>query len=260
MEIISLGLGVQSTALYLMSCKGDLPRADYAIFADPGAEHKNTYSTLVWLKDWTAKNDGIPIIVNNDKNLLKDILKGENSSGGRFASIPAFGDSGGLLRRQCTMDYKIKPIIRSARKLHGLTKSKHMKPTEMWIGISIDEASRMKDSRFYNVKYKYPLIDKYLSRTDCAHYFKDHGYPVPGKSSCVFCPYHSDSFWNEIKEENGSAWNIAKRVDYIIRDSSKKGIEDKIYLHRSLKPIDQVNFTKNQLDMFQNECEGYCGL
>ena len=42
MRIISLGLGVQSTAMYLMSSLGYIDRADYAIFADPGAELPDT--------------------------------------------------------------------------------------------------------------------------------------------------------------------------------------------------------------------------
>ena len=83
MKVISLGMGVQSTALYLMSCNGDLPRADYAVFADPGAEHKNTYDMLKWLIDWADKNDGIPIIVNKENNLLRDILKNQNLAGQR---------------------------------------------------------------------------------------------------------------------------------------------------------------------------------
>ena len=43
MKIISLGLGIQSTAMYIMSTLGDIDRADYAIFADPGAELPDTY-------------------------------------------------------------------------------------------------------------------------------------------------------------------------------------------------------------------------
>lgn len=35
-QIISLGMGVQSTAMYLMSCMGQLPRADHAIFVGHG--------------------------------------------------------------------------------------------------------------------------------------------------------------------------------------------------------------------------------
>tara|TARA_Y100000310_G_C20140791_1_gene560185 strand:- start:90 stop:587 length:498 start_codon:yes stop_codon:yes gene_type:complete len=165
-----------------------------------------------------------------------------------------------MIRRQCTNDYKIVPVMKVIRKLHNLKYRQRMKPTEVWLGISIDEASRMKDSRLYNVKYKYPLIDKYYSRHDCIKYFENNNYPVPGKSSCVFCPYHSDSFWQQIKKENGSAWKIAVKVDDVIRDSSKKGLTDRIYLHRQLKPLNEVELRENQIDMFENECEGYCGL
>ena len=76
LKVISLGMGVQSTALYLMSSMGyKVPRADVAIFADPQAEHYKTYDMLKWLQDWQKKNNGIKIIVNKDYNLLKDILQ-----------------------------------------------------------------------------------------------------------------------------------------------------------------------------------------
>ena len=63
LKVISLGMGVQSTALYLMSSMGyKVPRADFAIFADPQAEHPKTYKILDWLLDWKEKNNGIEII------------------------------------------------------------------------------------------------------------------------------------------------------------------------------------------------------
>ena len=40
--------------------------------------------------------------------------------------------------------------------------------------------------------------------------------------------------------------------------------EAKQYLHRSCKPLDEVDFRnledKGQLNMFNNECEGMCGV
>ena len=42
-KVISLGLGQQSTAMYLMSSVGFIERADFAVFADPGSESKATY-------------------------------------------------------------------------------------------------------------------------------------------------------------------------------------------------------------------------
>lgn len=89
-RILSLGLGVQSTALYYMSSMGELPRVDYAIFADLGKEKKKTIQYLKYLQDWQQENNGIPIIVIRKKNLYKDLLNSENSTGQRFSSIPAF--------------------------------------------------------------------------------------------------------------------------------------------------------------------------
>ena len=259
LKIISLGLGVQSTAVYLMSSTGVIDRADYAIFSDPGAEHQDTYDLEKWLVSWQKKNDGIPIIVTRKKNLYKDIMQTQNSRGARFASIPAFSESGGMVRRQCTGEYKIQPVIQETRKLHGLKKRKWMKPTEMWLGISLDEIQRMKESQLYNIKYFYPLIYHRISRNDCVEFFKDNNFPVPVKSSCVFCPYHSNKFWKELYKENGYAWKMSVIVDKKIR--KKHNMRGEMYLHPSRKPLDEIDFTDDQLEMFEGyDCEGYCGL
>ena len=63
LKVISLGMGVQSTALYLMSSMGyKVPRADVAVFSDPQAEHYKTYEMLKWLLKWKEDNNGIDII------------------------------------------------------------------------------------------------------------------------------------------------------------------------------------------------------
>jgi hypothetical protein len=46
MRLLSLGAGVQSTTLLLMSVYGDLPKLDAAIFADTGWEPKRVYEHL----------------------------------------------------------------------------------------------------------------------------------------------------------------------------------------------------------------------
>ena len=165
MKVISLGLGVQSTAVYLMSSLGYLERADHAIFADPGAELPDTYETLALLKDWAKYNNGIPIHVVS-KSLYADLLKQKNSTGQRFAPIPAFTANGGMIRRQCTKEYKIEPVIKKTRELHGLRPRQRMPMTEMWLGISLDEIQRAKTSMLPRVQYYYPLIEEILTRGD----------------------------------------------------------------------------------------------
>tara|TARA_R100001594_G_scaffold133191_1_gene173766 strand:- start:1524 stop:2300 length:777 start_codon:yes stop_codon:yes gene_type:complete len=258
MKIISLGLGVQSTAMYLMSSLGEIDRADYAIFADPGAELPDTYQLLKDLNIWKSNNNGIPII-KKTKSLYKDIIKGQNSTGQRWASIPAFGESGGMIRRQCTAEYKIEVVVKAVRELHGLKKYGRMKPTEMWLGISLDEIQRMKSSQLYNIKYIYPLIDRRITRSDCYKFLEDNNFKNVQKSSCTFCPYHNNKQWKYIKENYPKEWKKVLKVDQAIRDSSKRGLNDKLYLHQSRKPIDEAYLQEDQEDLFMCE-EGYCGI
>ena len=258
MKVISLGIGVQSTAMYIMSSMGEIERADCAIFADPGAEHPKTYEMLEWLVGWESTNKGIPIYVEK-KDLLSDVINAVNHYGQRWASIPAFTEFGGMIKRQCTNDYKIQVVKKKVRELMGVKYRQRMKPCEMWLGITLDEASRMKESRMYNITYKYPLIDKRLKRSDCINFFKKNDLPIPMKSSCIFCPYHSDKFWKDLKKEGNGVWDLAVKVDYSIRDSSQRGVRDKLFLHKSCLPLDEVQFADQQ-ELWDEECEGYCGL
>ena len=262
MKVISLGLGIQSTAMYLMSSLGYMDRADYAIFADPGAEYDQTYKLLDDLKNWSKKNSGIEIIVCDEKNLYNDLIDGFNSSGQRFAGIPAFSnyEYGGMVRRQCTSEYKIKPVMRKIRELHGLKKYQKNKPSEVWLGISLDEIQRMKTSLIFNVEYVYPLIDRRLTREDCQKYLTEMGFNDVIKSACVFCPYHQNRDWKRLKNTNPKGWGKAVEVDNSIRNALiNRGLEGELFLHRSLKPLDSAYLQEDQEELFMCE-EGFCGI
>ena len=263
MKIISLGLGTQSTAMYLMSSTGYIDRADYAIFADPGAEYDQTYQLLDDLQIWSKNNNGIKIIVCSEQNLYKDLIEGQNSTGQRFAGIPAFSTykgQKGMIRRQCTSEYKIKPVMKKIRQLHGLKKYQRNKPTEVWLGISIDEIQRMKTSLIYNVEYVYPLINERLARKDCQKYLAGMGFNDVIKSACVFCPYHGNKDWKRLKNTNPKGWKQAVKVDNAIRNSLiNRGRDGELYLHSSLKPLESAYLQEDQEELFMCE-EGYCGI
>ena len=262
LKVISLGMGVQSTALYLMSSMGyKIPRADVAIFSDTGGEYKETMELYNWLLEWREKNNGIKIIINRDQNLLEDILKAEKNNT-RVSSIPTFSDGGGMILRQCTYDYKITPVVKSVRKILKIKPKKRMLPVEMWLGISLDEIQRMKESQLYNIKYFYPLIYHSMTRLDCINFFKKNNFPVPIKSGCVFCPFHNNKDWAKQKKNKADEFKLAIKVDRAIRNTLiKKGKANKLYLHKSCKPLEEIDFEDNQLEMFEGyDCEGYCGL
>ena len=268
MKIISLGLGVQSTALYFLSSMGIIPKADFAVFADPGAESEETYKYLQYLQIWQKSNHGIEIVVENGCNIYTDIIQ-KSKANKQFASIPGFtqNEDGttGILRRQCTREYKIAQVHKAIRKLYDLKPYQRFPKTDIWIGITLDEAHRAKDSREKWANNIYPFLnypDSYLTkpwnRFDCISFYQENNLVIPPKSSCVFCPYQSPNRWKNVMKSRDREKVI--HVDKAIRDMSMKGMRAPIYLTSHCLPIDKINFQNIPEDMFGNECEGYCGI
>lgn len=259
-KILSLGMGVQTTALYYMSCLDDCERPDLAIFADTGAEHPGTLEHLEILLEWQRQNDGVPVRVISVKNILADIRAKQNSTGQRWASIPAFAGKGKMrMRRQCTSEYKINQVITGLRDWYGLKKGQWLPTSEMWLGITLDEAHRMKPSQNPRIVRAYPLIDLNFTRHECAGWLEKHGFKVPPKSACIICPFKSDHSWRQLKQIQPEEFKKAVEIDRTIRDMSKHGIVNPIYLHRSCEPLDAIEFKSDLFDSFGNECEGICG-
>ena len=54
------------------------------------------------------------------------------------------------------------------------------------------------------------------------------------------------------------------QFDREIRVGKLKGFKEDAYLHRSLVPLDQIDFGRGNRDQLQidfgNECEGMCGV
>lgn len=263
-NFISLGLGVQSTALYFMSSLGELPSVDAAIFIDLGREKRKTYEYLDFLQDWQVKNTGIPLIIVRRKNLYQDLLNQENSTGQRFASIPAYtrGEDGkiGMLRRQCTNEYKIAQVdmaIREYLQVESLRGCKILNnPEQLWkvhvypftgYEIGRDASLRLPGSQC--------LV---MSRGAIESWYLSHGLPIPPKSACVFCPYQSEFSWAAMKREVPDDFEAACRVDDALRNSTKKGICQPVYLHQSLKPLRSVQFPSKASDIWAGECSGEC--
>ena len=265
-NIISLGAGVQSSVMALMAASGEItPMPDCAIFADTGWEPQRVYD---WL-DWLETQLPFPVYRVSKGNLRDDTVNSFQK--GSFASIPFFTESnsvgGGLLRRQCTREYKIEPITKKIRELMGLQPRQRAKgkiKVSLWIGISSDEIIRMKPNRETWITNKWPLIDQNMSREDCLRWMKKFNYPKPEKSSCIGCPYHDDAAWREMKINDPKSWDDAVEVDRLIR-GGVRGTKQKLFMHRALKPLEEVDF-RNLEDMgqqrleFGDECEGMCGV
>ena len=264
LRVLSLGAGVQSSTLALMIAKGKIPMVDCAIFADTMGEPKAVYEWLSWLE----KQLNYPVYKVSKGDLRKDMLDAIDGKY-KFLSVPLYtrnAETGkkGLLFRQCTADYKILPVNKKVRELLGLElneKRKKGTKVEMLMGISMDEVYRVKVNRLKYITNVYPLIELGMNRNDCLNWIKQNNYPTPPRSACTFCPFHSNFEWRKIKE-NKEEWEKVVELDSLVRKGTKKNT-DELFLHKSCVPIDQVDLTEkpeDQYNLFNNECEGMCGV
>lgn len=269
-HVISLGAGVQSSTMALMAAAGEItPMPKCAIFADTQAEPKSVY---IWL-DWLEKQLPFPVhrvTAGNLANKTTEVRKSKSGKTYLRSLIPAFvarpdGTPGGLLGRRCTSDFKIVPLTQELRRILGLKQVRSSEPLVFqWIGISLDESLRMKDSRDKWIKHVWPLIDKGMTRKHCLEWMEKMGFPKPPRSACIFCPFHSDEEWSRLTEQELSEV-IAFEKRLQTAASQDEVIRGKPFLHSSCNPIGEVNFTSKrpgyaQLSLFNNECEGMCGV
>lgn len=280
-RILNLGAGVQSTALYLMALDGEIEPFDVVIFADVQEEPRSVYDHLDWLDSL-----GGPKIIRVTAGRLGDALdRGTDSrgnsrtDGGHYVAIPAYtlspAGQKGMLRRQCTADFKIAPVERAIRqdvfkvdKGRPIPKGCHVQQV---MGLSYDEPKRIirVKQRFLakpkNWSVEFPLFDLEMTRADCVAYLKErvpHGVP---RSACVFCPFKSDAEWRYLRDNDAEGWKRAIEIDRVCRTGT--GLDSQRFLHKSclplenvdLRPADEKSGQKHLFSGWQDECEGYCG-
>tara|TARA_Y100000310_G_scaffold203209_1_gene203463 strand:+ start:523 stop:1323 length:801 start_codon:yes stop_codon:yes gene_type:complete len=261
--VLSLGAGVQSTALALMAAKGEVvPMPDAAIFADTH-EPREVYEHLEWLEKFLP----FPVYRVALGDIYKDVLHsaktGERVSNPPFYTLSEKGEKG-ILMRKCTADYKVKPIVRKVRELLGFGKGERVKDAhaEQWIGISLDEVTRMKEAPEKYITHRWPLIEKRMSRHDCLRWIADNEFPAPARSACTFCPYHNNDYWRYLKKNYPDEFEEACQFDESVRNGIS-GTTDTLFVHPDLLPLREVDL-RTDVDRgqmtFLDECDGVCML
>ena len=271
LSVLSLGAGVQSTVMALMANEGydGMPKPDFAIFADTGWEPNAVYEHLNWLETQLD----FEVIRVSAGNIRENTINGTNPHNRQYIDMPVFvvneDGSKSIGKRTCTKEYKVMPIRSELRSRLGLRSGEPCPKNlqvHMWLGISVDEATRQKPNKDNWITNIYPLIDRGYSRAQLYDWFKKR-YPDRGlpRSACVGCPYHSDSVWKEMRENDYSAFADAVYVDRAIRNSpqARGALKGQAFLHKSRKPLIEIEFAPNlQSDsqLMEQECEGLCGI
>jgi len=281
-NVLNLGAGVQSSCLALMAAKGEItPMPDFAVFADTQAEPQSVYD---WL-DWLETQLPYPVYRVSAGHLTRDqltpkIRSKDALSGGKKGEtyikrlIPVFGIHNGnktaAIGRKCTSDYKVVPILREIKKRCEVKRNQQEVSVTQWIGISWDEIQRAKPSNPKNkwTQHHWPLLELKMTRAKCHEWLAKNGFPEPPRSACFYCPFHSDTEWRRLRDEDPVYFKRAIDFDHQLRGAFKKYdkiMEMEIFLHNSCKPLDEVDFDsdeqKGQMVWdFQAECEGMCGV
>lgn len=272
MRFLSFGGGVQSTTMLMMALDGLIERPDHVIFSDTGWEPKSTYRIVDFAKA-ACEKEGLPFHVVSSGNIRADMIRAHTANSGQydghFVTMPLFvranDGSIGMIKRQCTSEYKLAPIRKKQRELLGYKPRQRIPAhtAETLIGITIDEARRAAPSRDSWVDNLYPLIDPLkLTRADCQAWWETHFPHIPlGKSSCIGCPFKSDAGWRHMKLTDPAAFEDACDFDAAVRGAT--GLRGEAYLHSSCKPLREINFNEGQGELDLDDqvlCAGGCGL
>uniref|UniRef100_A0A6M3IPG5 Putative phosphoadenosine phosphosulfate reductase family protein n=1 Tax=viral metagenome TaxID=1070528 RepID=A0A6M3IPG5_9ZZZZ len=266
LKVLSLGWGVQSWTLAAMVALGELEPIDLAIHSDTTWERASTYQFAKEFTPWLQSHGITVTTVSNSKAARKIV----DDYGGVF--IPAYtinNGKRGQLRRQCTGDWKIDPMrrhIATELKRRELTKTPGI--VEQWLGITIDEWQRAKDSNVKYIRHRFPLLEMSMSRSDCLAWLSRNNLPSSSKSACTFCPYHNRLTWEQMKRDNGADWLQACDIDTRIRN---KRPPSPLFVHSYAKPLTEVvtipeDYGATQLSFLDSDdndaqCDsGYCFL
>jgi len=219
----------------------------------------------------------------------------------RSIGIPVYMSSGAPGNRSCTLDFKIAIVDRWLKhRTHGgairamkqacllyyaigkIDKEtlkqvmtdlnsffqEHEPIATGGLGISLDEMQRVKpnmspDTIYWKVN-AHPLIfdvSRPLTRQDCIKIIADAGLPVPPKSSCWFCPYHSTRAWQDLRTNKPVLFDKAVNLEDTINERRAMLGKDRVYLSSKLKPLTRVTTDHIQLSLLEHDdmCEsGYC--
>ncbi len=248
-QIWSSGGGVQSTAMAVMVCSGELPAPELAMIVDTTRERSTTWE---YLDRWTRpalQAVGVDLVRVSAADYA-DIGLFEGADEPRLL-IPAYtaGTSadGGKLMNHCSTRWKRRVAQRWAR-------AQGVKEAAVWYGISTDELRRVRLSREQWWEHTYPLVDLRMSRADCYAVVRRFGWPEPPKSSCWMCPHMRPEEWRVMQQSTPAEFAAAVTLEREIQATQPNA-----YLTRAMTPLDGQDFDAGSMPLDLGGCDsGMC--
>lgn len=250
-QVWSCGGGTQSGAIAVLIGSGKLPRPDFAFMTDTGRERSSTWPfvndfirpqlakvglelTVVKASDFTS----LDLVSINDANETTVLMPGFTNINGTIGKLEPF----------CSGKWKRDVGERWLRSIG-------IKTARMWIGISRDEASRIRNQHRGWLALWYPLIFEVPhTRPRCVEQIRSEGWAghIP-HSACYMCPNLSDAEWIDMKLNWPEDFVMA-----CLEEVKARAKDPHFFLHPSCVPLAQVDFFA-QTTMFSDRgCTSGC--
>lgn len=212
----SYGGGTQSTAALVLAAEGKIDFKTF-LFANVGedSEYPGTLRYVAEYAEPFAALHGLEF-----KEVRKVLRTGETQTlleriDASEKSIPIpvrMGKDGAPGNRTCTAEFKIRVIEKELRRRGATKENKAI----VGIGISTDEPGRVGSEVDPRTEYQlrhYPLYDLGLSRADCQQVILSAGLPLPPRSACWFCPFHTAEEWRKLARRHPDLFEEAGRLE-----------------------------------------------
>jgi len=250
-QVLADGGGIQSTAIKILIIQGILPKPDHIITSDTGRERSTTWDYMQRYSTPVLREIGIEPV----RLIAKDWCNAEQwdymrrgSDGCWHTRLPVYTINDGKDGKHiphCSDRWKKAVMRRYLRRLYGFCKDVKV---ETWLGITLDEAHRVRDDDVLWNTTRHPLIEGWLgiedgtglalTRNDCKQIIRDFGWPLPEKSSCYICPHMKNHEWQTIQPwEFRQAVKIERRMHRLMEKTHYLA-----FLHKDRKPLEQCDF------------------
>ena len=231
--VVSFGGGTNSTAVLCNMVKHQLIPDDI-IFSDTGGEFGRTYKHIEVMNEWLlSKNFPTIKIVRYETREGEQITLEQDCLNNNTIPAIAFG------WKTCSQKFKITPQVKYIKEKYGDSER-----IQIWVGFDASELRRVKANPVENFENYFPLIEWGWDRQRCVESIIEAGLPLPGKSSCFFCP-------NMKKHEILSLPEMLKdRVKRMEANATK--LSELKGLGRNYSWTDLINADENQLKLFDD--------
>jgi len=231
-EYVSFGGGSPSVALAILNALGEIPSpARLVVFADTGWEAAETERLVPVYAEWLRGHGMEFVTVQAKEGPLDTWVMGQETN----LPLPVFAEGGGMSNRQCTDRWKIRPIRRYMSGRYGRTR-----PAVAQFGLHWGEVHRMRDPKTKRDRNRWPLIERRMTRQDCIDVLEREGLPLPPRTACVGCPFHSDAAWRQLAAEAPDDFERAAVVDDFIRERARRQGRTLVGLYRKARPLRRV--------------------